>query len=89
MEKHDSPFNSFPASALQRQTDEVTHATSRGPVVITKHGKPRFVLMSMEDFEASKPYRQAERLAKENARLTEPAFVSVWDNDEDEAYNAL
>ena len=29
----------------------MTHAASREPVTITHHRKPRFVLMSVEDFE--------------------------------------
>lgn len=36
---------------LVRKIGDVTHAASQAPVIITQHGKPRFVLMSIETFE--------------------------------------
>ncbi len=36
---------------LNKQVGDVTDAASREPVVLTKHRKPRFVLMSYEHYE--------------------------------------
>ena len=41
----------FSTVELTQQVGVVTHAASREPVTITHHRKPRFVLMSVEDFE--------------------------------------
>ena len=44
-------MRTFSTVELTQQIGAVTHAASREPVTITHHRKPRFVLMSMEDFE--------------------------------------
>lgn len=44
-------MRSFSTVELTQQIGAVTHAASREPVTITHHRKPRFVLMSVEDFE--------------------------------------
>jgi prevent-host-death family protein len=44
-------LRTFSTVELTQQIGAVTHAASREPVTITHHRKPRFVLMSMEDFE--------------------------------------
>ncbi len=41
----------FPASDLARHPADVLDAASRRPVAITKHKKPRFMLMSVEHYE--------------------------------------
>jgi prevent-host-death family protein len=41
----------FSTVELTQQVGTVTHAASREPVVITQHRKPRYVLMSIEDYE--------------------------------------
>ena len=41
----------FAAADLARKTGDVLGAASRAPVAITKHRKPRFVLMSLERYE--------------------------------------
>ena len=41
---------SFPAADLARNTGDILDAASRSPVTITKHRKPRFVLMSYERY---------------------------------------
>jgi len=41
----------FSTADLNKQVGEVTNAASQGPVVITRHQKPRFVLMSVEHYE--------------------------------------
>ncbi len=42
----------FPASDLTRNTGDLFEAATIAPVAITKHRKRRFVVMSMERFEA-------------------------------------
>ena len=41
----------FTTGDLNKQVGDVTDAASREPVVLTKHRKPRFVLMSYEYYE--------------------------------------
>ena len=55
---------SFPAADLARNTGDILDAASRSPVTITKHRKPRFVLMSYERYAAmtGRTDQQAHRL---------------------------
>lgn len=41
----------FTTGDLNKQIGDVTDAASREPVVLTKHRKPRFVLMSYDHYE--------------------------------------
>ncbi len=41
----------FATGDLNKQVGDVTDAAAREPVVLTKHRKPRFVLMSYEHYE--------------------------------------
>lgn len=41
----------FPAGDLTRNTGDLFEAATVAPVAITKHRKPRFVVMSMERYE--------------------------------------
>lgn len=41
----------FSTVELTQKIGDVTHLASREPVAITQHRKPRFVLMSIEDYE--------------------------------------
>lgn len=41
----------FTTGDLNKQVGDVTDAASREPVVLTRHNKPRFVLMSYELYE--------------------------------------
>lgn len=43
----------------------------------------------VEDFVDFLSRRDDERLVESAAKLSEPSFESVWDNDEDAAYDAL
>ena len=45
-------IQNFAAADLARKTGDILDAASRAPVAITKHRKPRFVLMSLERYEA-------------------------------------
>jgi PHD/YefM family antitoxin component YafN of YafNO toxin-antitoxin module len=40
----------FSTVELTQQISTVTHAAIKAPVAITQHRKPKFVLMSMEDY---------------------------------------
>lgn len=42
----------FAAGDLTRNTGDLFDAASAAPVAITKHRKPRYVIMSMERYEA-------------------------------------
>ena len=42
----------FSTAELVKHVGDVTHAAAQSPVAITQHRKPRFVLMTMESYEA-------------------------------------
>jgi prevent-host-death family protein len=44
-------MRTFPSSDLKQILGDVLNAASREPVTITKHNKPRYVLMSVEDYD--------------------------------------
>ena len=48
----ESQLKQFAAGDLTRNTGDLFQAATVAPVAITKHRKPRFVIMSMERFEA-------------------------------------
>ncbi len=43
-------MNSFAASELQRNSAEIQKAALMGPVFLTYHDKPRYVMMSLDEF---------------------------------------
>lgn len=45
-------MRSYPSTDLKQNLGDVLDIASREPVTITKHRKPRFVLMSVEAYEA-------------------------------------
>jgi prevent-host-death family protein len=47
----------FSTAELSRHIGDVTHAASEAPVTITHHSKPRYILMSVEDFERINPQK--------------------------------
>ena len=47
-----SNIQNFSTADLARKTGDILDAASRAPVAITKHRKPRFVLMNLERYEA-------------------------------------
>ena len=61
----------FAAGDLTRGTGNLFEAATIAPVAITKHGKPHFVVMSMEQFRALKAGRGS------------PAALDVADMPED------
>jgi prevent-host-death family protein len=44
-------MRSFSTNDLNKQVGEVTDAAAKAPVLITRHRKPRFVMMSYEHYE--------------------------------------
>ncbi|WP_420408034.1 type II toxin-antitoxin system Phd/YefM family antitoxin [Hoeflea sp.] len=57
----------FSTGDLNKQVGDVTDAATREPVLLTRHKKPRFVLMSFEHYERMKAgsgTRQAYRTAE-------------------------
>ncbi|MFC6763380.1 type II toxin-antitoxin system Phd/YefM family antitoxin [Sulfitobacter porphyrae] len=46
---HDLP--EFKAADLTRHTSDLFDAAIRSPIAITKHRKPKFVLMSMDQYQ--------------------------------------
>jgi prevent-host-death family protein len=50
----------FPAKDLTRNTADLWTAATVEPIAITKHRKPRFVVMSMERYEALVDDRQPQ-----------------------------
>ena len=44
-------MRNFTLTELNHRSGEVIEATYRGPVSITKHGKPRFVMMTSDHYE--------------------------------------
>ncbi len=44
-------MRAFTTNDLNKQVGEVTNAATKSPVLITRHRKPRFVMMSYEHFE--------------------------------------
>jgi prevent-host-death family protein len=45
-------MKTFTAADLSRNTGDLLDAATRAPVAITRHRKPRFVVMSFAQFEA-------------------------------------
>jgi prevent-host-death family protein len=45
-----APMRTFSSQDLQQQTGEIQRAAVSGPVVILSHGKPRSIVMSVDEF---------------------------------------
>jgi prevent-host-death family protein len=52
----------FTTADLNKQVGEVTDAAGKAPVVITRHRKPRFVLMSVEHYQRIKTTSDPRRV---------------------------
>jgi prevent-host-death family protein len=44
-------MQSFPSTDLKQTLGDVLAAAAQSPVAITRHSKPRFVLMTIEEYE--------------------------------------
>jgi len=61
------------------------------PVTITRNGRNRLVLLSAEEFERMRRYEPAIR-QRDQPQIpagSVPAFAAVWDNPDDDGYDAL
>ena len=56
-------MHSFPASELQRNSAEIQKAALMGPVFLTYHDKPRYVMMSLDEFVRLQGKEATARLA--------------------------
>ena len=61
----------FKAADLTRHTSDLFDAAIRSPVAITKHRKPKFVLMSMDQ------YQQLARGATQRAHMLDEMPVDL------------
>ena len=52
MYKMDRVMKQYPSTDLKQNLGDVRAAASQQPVSITRHNKPRYVLMSIEAYEA-------------------------------------
>jgi len=72
-------MRSFPSTDLKQTLGDVLDAASYEPIAITKHKKPRFVLMSIRDYEQRfmKDERQAfavEEMPAEHLEMLEASL---------------
>lgn len=74
-------MKTYSTSDLVRAIGDVTHAAVAEPVVITHHAKPRYVLMSIEEYErlakASPDPRRAYRAGETPRELADALLVEV------------
>jgi prevent-host-death family protein len=57
MNYHSKQKRVFSTADLSRHIGDVTQAAGRAPITITHHNKPRYVMMSVEDFERINPQK--------------------------------
>lgn len=75
-------MKSFPATDLKQNTGDVLDAANREPVAITRHRKPRYVLMSIDAYEArfrNDPRRAIaiEDMPEDHLRMIEQAEAGL------------
>lgn len=73
-------MRSFPSTDLKQTLGDVLDAASHEPITITKHKKPRYVLMSIRDYEQrfKKDERQAfavEEMPAEHLAMLEASLA--------------
>jgi prevent-host-death family protein len=82
-------MRSYPSTDLKQNLGDVLAVASREPVTITKHGKSRFVLMSLETYQERFPrdprrsYATGE-MPQEHLDLLEDAVMDKPDRNVDE-----
>jgi len=71
MNYHSKQKRIFTTADLSRHIGEVTHAASQSPITITHHNKPRYMMMSVADFERINPQKSysVEDLPQELAHM--------------------
>ncbi len=75
-------MKAFPATDLKQNTGDVLDAANREPVTITRHNKPRYVLMSVDAYKARFPNnpRQAiavDEMPDDHLRMIEKAAAEL------------
>lgn len=78
----------YASSDLKQRLGDVLDAASREPISITRHGKARFVLMNVDEYEArlSNDTRKAYAIAEmpdEHLAMLEEALSDLADGDRD------
>lgn len=78
-------MKTFPTTDLKQNTGDVLDAANREPVAITRHSKPRYVLMSIDAYNARFPHdpRQAialEEMPEDHLRMIEKALAKLDHN---------
>lgn len=73
-------MRSYPSTDLKQKLGDVLAVASHEPVAITKHGKSRFVLMSLETYQARFPgdprrSHAIEEMPQEHLDLLEDALM--------------
>ncbi len=66
----------FSTGDLVRKVGDVTHAASQAPVAITQHRKPRFVMMSVEAYQALHERPKDPRLSIRTSET--PKEIADW-----------
>ena len=59
-------MKTFPATDLKQNTGDVLDAANREPIAITRHSKPRYVLMSIDAYNARFPNDPQRAIAIED-----------------------
>jgi prevent-host-death family protein len=72
-------MRSFSSLDLQQQSGEIQRAAAQAPVVITSHGKPRVVVMSVDEFRRLKTEAGEEVPAE--ARPRQPTVLGPEPED--------
>lgn len=80
-------MRSYSSTELKQNLGDVLSAASREPVSITRHDKPRFVLMSQEAYEArfaGDPRRAytVEEMPDEHLAILERALHEAGESDD-------
>ncbi|MEQ9587306.1 MAG: type II toxin-antitoxin system Phd/YefM family antitoxin [Parvibaculaceae bacterium] len=65
-------MKTFTTADLNKHVGEVTDAAAKGPVVLTRHNRPKFVMLSFEDYERITARLKDSRKAFRTADTPEP-----------------
>ena len=73
----------YPSSDLKQNLGDVLAAASQQPVSITRHSKPRYVLMSIEAYEARFGKDSRRAYAAENAPFEHVEMLEAYSQELD------
>ncbi len=74
------------ATEFTRNFGRYREMAQREPVAVTSHDRVTGYFVSAVEFEE---FRRAKSLTRAGAATSEPSFASVWNNPEDDIYDAL